>query len=168
MGVKHIVKTDHTREIASAMKELNGRAVEVGVFNGEHAWLAHIHEFGCTITVTPKMREYLHATGLHLKPETLFIRIPERSFLRGGYDEKKQEVMREQEVLLKAVAGGDLDAGTFLDTVGTILAGKIKEFAVDLRYPPLHHYTLKQRHSGGSNPLVDTGDMIGSITHRVR
>ena len=168
MGVKHIVKVDRTRALSAAMQALDGRSVEVGVFNGEHAWLAHIHEFGCTIPVTPKMRAYLHKTGLHLRPGTTAIRIPERSFLRNGYDEKKDEVMRQQDILLDAVIMGGLDADTFLDTVGTVLEGKIKEYAVDLRAPGLHWYTLKQRPHGGSNPLVDTGDMIGSITHRVK
>lgn len=168
MGVKHVVKTNRIKGLSASMQQLNGRSVEVGVFTGEHAWLAHIHEFGCTIPVTPKMRAYLHKTGLHLRPTTKVIRIPERSFLRGGYDEKKGEVMRQQDILLDAVIMGGLDANTFLDTVGTVLEGKIKEYAVDLRSPALSGYTLKRRHSGGSNPLVDTGDMIGSITHRIK
>lgn len=45
--------------------------------------IAAIHEYGCTIQVTPKMRGYLHSQGLHLKASTNFIRIPERSFLRS-------------------------------------------------------------------------------------
>lgn len=168
MGVKHVVKTNRIKDLASAMKELDGRSVEVGVFEGEHAWLAHIHEFGCVIQVTPKMRAYLHHMGLHLKPTTTVITIPERSFLRGGYDEKKDEVMRQQDMLLDAVINGGLDIHTFLDAVGTVLEGKIKEYAIDLSDPGLHSYTLEHRHNGGSNPLVDTGDMVGSITHRIR
>ena len=168
MGVKHVVKMDRTKALSAAVQAIDGKSVEVGVFTGEHAWLAHIHEFGCTIPVTPKMRAYLHRTGLHLRPGTTVIKIPERSFLRGGYDEKKDEVMKQQEILLDAVIMGGLDAYTFLDTVGTILEGKIKEYAVDLRSPALHWYSLKQRKNGGSNPLADTGGMIGSITHRVR
>jgi len=40
--------------------------------------LAEIHERGCIIKVTPKMRAYLHSQGLHLKPSTQYIRIPPR------------------------------------------------------------------------------------------
>ena len=68
-----------------AAAELNGRRVNVGVY-GEQAWLAGIHEYGCKIKVTDKMRAYLHSQGLHLKDSTEYITIPERAFLRNGYD----------------------------------------------------------------------------------
>lgn len=45
--------------------------------------IAAVHEYGCTIRVTDKMRGYLHSQGLHLKQSTQFIRIPERSYLRA-------------------------------------------------------------------------------------
>lgn len=38
-------------------QEINRRSVQVGVFDGDHAWLAGIHEYGCTIT--PKNGGYL-------------------------------------------------------------------------------------------------------------
>ena len=44
--------------------------------------IAAVHEFGCTIEVTPKMRAYLHYQGIHLKKETTHIYIPARPFLR--------------------------------------------------------------------------------------
>ncbi len=45
--------------------------------------IAWVHEFGCTIGVTEKMRAYLHSQGVNLKKSTRYIRIPERSFLRA-------------------------------------------------------------------------------------
>lgn len=50
---------------------------------GDISDIAWVHEFGCTVRVTEKMRKYLHGQGLHLKPTTEYIRIPERSFLRA-------------------------------------------------------------------------------------
>ena len=51
--------------------------------DGEDAvQIAAVHEFGCTIAVTPKMRAYLHYQGIHLKAETTHIHIPARPFLR--------------------------------------------------------------------------------------
>lgn len=47
-----------------------------------NAELGAIHEFGCTIAVTPKMRAFLHSIDIHLRPETTTIVIPTRSFLR--------------------------------------------------------------------------------------
>ena len=45
--------------------------------------IAAVHEFGCTIPVTSKMRGFLGYKGLHLKKTTMYIHIPERSFLRA-------------------------------------------------------------------------------------
>lgn len=50
--------------------------------NLTNAELGAIHEFGATINVTNKMRNYLHFKGLHLNSDTLDIHIPTRSFLR--------------------------------------------------------------------------------------
>lgn len=49
---------------------------------GDEANIAAVHEFGCTIHVTPKMRAYLHYQGIHLKASTQYIHIPARPFLR--------------------------------------------------------------------------------------
>lgn len=46
--------------------------------------LTRIHEQGATIDVTPSMRGYLHAQGLHLRPDTLAIVIPPRPFIQQG------------------------------------------------------------------------------------
>ncbi len=43
--------------------------------------IAAVHEFGCTIPVTSKMRAYLHYQGIHLKSSTKYISIPARPFL---------------------------------------------------------------------------------------
>ena len=59
MGVKikYRTKLDNTKDILKNIPKLNGKKVEVGCFNGEHAWLAGLHEYGCTIT--PKRGQYL-------------------------------------------------------------------------------------------------------------
>ena len=57
-------------------------SVFIGVKKGKEVNIAAIHEFGCTIAVTPKMRAYLHHQGVHLKTETTHIHIPARPFLR--------------------------------------------------------------------------------------
>ena len=56
--------------------------VFIGVNKGKEVNIAAVHEFGCTIKVTPKMRAYLHYQGIHLKSSTQFISIPPRPFLR--------------------------------------------------------------------------------------
>ncbi len=71
-------------------EEVGLNTVWVGVKKGSRSKnggdivdIAWVHEFGCTIRVTERMRAYLHGQGLHLKQSTEYIVIPERSFLRA-------------------------------------------------------------------------------------
>ncbi len=165
MGVKWTTVKNRFPDVEAAVKGLDGRSVKVGVMGGEHAWLAGIHEYGCKIPVTPKMRVWLHAHGLHLKPTTQYITIPERSFLRGGFDAKNGEVLSSAERLMPLVIDGSMSPEDFLETVGVTLSTAIKEYARDLDSPPNHPFTQDRKGSG--NPLVDTGTMIESIGYEV-
>ena len=147
-----------------SIEDLNGLKVSVGV-GGEHAWLASIHEYGCRIPVTPKMRAFLHRKGLHLKKTTTEIIIPERSFLRNGFDEHKEDVIKTSEAVLPDVMIGTMSIEQYGKLVGLQLASAIKEYAVNLREPPNHPFTKQQK--GSSNPLIDTGDLVEGITYEV-
>ena len=164
MGVKWKTTKNKFPEMERAAAELNGRRVNVGVY-GEQAWLAGIHEYGCKIKVTDKMRAYLHSQGLHLKDSTEYITIPERAFLRNGYDLNRGKVASDAENAMPAVLDGSMDTDSFLKMVGLILSSSIKNYATSLDSPPNHPFTSNQK--GSSNPLVDTGDMINSITYEV-
>ena len=56
--------------------------IAIGVKKGKSGNIAAVHEYGCTIGVTPKMRAFLHYNGIHLKQSTTYINIPPRPFLR--------------------------------------------------------------------------------------
>lgn len=63
-------------------------AVSGRVHSGSGLTLAHlwkIHEYGTTIKVTAKMRAYLHSINIHLKPTTMYIRIPPRPAMRRAW-----------------------------------------------------------------------------------
>ena len=164
MGVSHKTIKNEFPSMKKRMDELNGNAIEVGVLQGEHAWLASIHEWGCKIPVTPKMRAFLHGQGLHLNASTTEIEIPERSFLRTGYDQNREKVIKHAQMMMADVVSGDMDEGKLLKGVGEELADAIKEYATDLNSPANHPFTIDRK--GSSNPLADTGDMIGGITWR--
>lgn len=166
MGVKVSYKSkgDDFPSMIKRLEALNGVAIEVGVLKGESAWLASIHEYGCDIPVTDKMRKYLASQGLYLRKETTHIHIPERSFLRTGYDKYRDDVMKKGQVLIKQVADGKMTARGCMQAIGMELASKIKDYAIELDSPANHPFTTEQK--GSSNPLVDTGDMIGGITWR--
>lgn len=83
----------------------NAQTVFIGVKKGnDRVNIAAVHEFGCTIRVTQRMRGYLHAIGIHLRKDTTHIVIPERSFLRATKDSPEFRKMIE-ETLRSAIKG---------------------------------------------------------------
>ena len=78
--------------------------VFIGVKKGSEVSIAAVHEFGCTIQVTPKMRAYFHYNGLHLKATTQFINIPPRPFLRPILQSEKFQ-NKISEIYLEALRG---------------------------------------------------------------
>lgn len=159
------VKNEFPKIVAS-IEALGGKSIEVGAIEGEHSWLAAIHEYGCDITVTPKMRAFLHHQGLHLKPTTKVIKIPERSFLRSSHDEKGEEVLRGCERALGLVTAGQMSVEQYFDMVGRDYVSMVKDYIIELDSPPNHPYTVEQK--GSSNPLVSTGGLVESINYRVK
>ena len=68
---------------------IDANSVFIGVKKGKEVNIAAVHEFGCTIGVTPKMRAYLHHQGVHLRVSTQYIHIPARPFLRPVFQSKE-------------------------------------------------------------------------------
>lgn len=161
MGVKYKTVKDRLPEIEKAIKGLSNTTVIVGALKGSHAYLAGIHEYGCDIPVTPKMRAYLHHQGLHLKDSTTHIKIPERSFLRTGHDENVDRVMTQTGRAIGQVIAGEMSVDDLVDLYGQQMSTAIKTYMRDLSKPGNHPYTVEQK--GSSNPLVDTGALIESI-----
>lgn len=164
MSVKIKTKKNKIPEMKKALKTLGGLKIQVGVM-GEIAWLARVHEYGCKIQVTPKMRAFLHSKGLHLKDSTEYITIPERAFLRNGYDENKEEVIEIAKGVICDIIHGYLSVDEYGRIVGDELVSRIQDHATDLSSPENHPFTVKQK--GSDNPLMDTGQMIDSIGYEV-
>lgn len=161
-------------DLIKQLEHLESKRIEAGVFAGKKhpdsdidlADLAKIHEYGVTIEVTPKMRAYLHSIGLHLRKDTTHIRIPERSFIRAGWDNNKDDVEKRIERFLPQVMELDINLDTFLEAVGKEVEGRLKEFMKNLHYPPNSSFTIRRK--GSSNPLIDTGALLDSITYKVK
>ena len=166
MKTKYTTKVNKFPDMQQVIKTLNNKSIEVGAIKGEHSWLAAIHEYGCNITVTPKMRAFLHHQGLHLKDSTTVIKIPERSFLRSSHDENAEKVMKQSERALGQVVVGKMSLEQYIDMVGRDYVTMIKEYIVELSSPPNHPYTIEQK--GSDNPLVSTGGLVESISYRVK
>lgn len=162
MRVKYKTKINKLPEITETIETLSNRKVKIGALRGSNAWLAGIHEYGCNIPVTPKMRAFLHSKGLHLKSSTKVIKIPERSFLRTGHDSNADRIIKQTERAISQVIDGKMSVDDMLDLCGEQFATAIKNYMRDLRSPANHPYTVEQK--GSSNPLIDTGNLLSCIT----
>ena len=153
------------------LRELESYQVAVGILSksgGDMLMIANVHEFGCSIPVTDKMRGFLaYEYGVHLKRDTKVIKIPERSFVRSSYDNKKGEIGDKGEDLIKKVIDGGLSARAFYEFLGQTCADTIRDYMVnEVDSPPNSEMTIKAK--GSSNPLVDHGQLASAITYEVR
>lgn len=171
------VRIKDKNNIPKALKNIemiNKRKVSVGYFGDDYdggkitvKGLARVHEFGCDIAVTPKMRGFFAwKFGINLKASTTHIRIPERSFLRSGADEGFIDVYAQcKRIIAKAIIG-DIPVNKFYEQLGDVLADAIKVYAYDLQSPENAPLTIHNK--GFDDPLVETGTMINSIEVLVR
>lgn len=165
----YVKDVNNVDKLLNIMKQLIEFEIHVGIQANEESkilMIAHVNEFGFKIEVTDKMRGYLGATGLHLKPETTHINIPERSYIRGGYDANKAKIERIVEGLLKRVILMEISVTQFQNQIGQYCVGLIQEFMTDLSSPEKHPYTIEQN-GGKTNPLIATGELRQKITYKV-
>lgn len=175
------------------MKALDRKiSIKVGIIGKEatqkhpdsdltNAELGAIHEFGATITVTDKMRNYLHSQGLHLKKDTMTVVIPTRSFLRiplmsaEGKKELLNVVKSQLSNEFKATELKSDTANKILDDTVHLLAETaylkvIKAFETGGfgKWAPISEFTAKRRNNLGNPPLTDTGDLRQSIFYEIK
>lgn len=161
--------TDRNRmpEVTSKLMGFDGAKIRVGVWGGgKQEMIASVQEFGCVINVTDKMRAYLAANGMRLKKSTTTITIPERSFIRAGWDENEGDITNKCEDFIVQALQSSISVGAVLEAMGQEARDRIRDYARDLRDPANHPFTIEKK--GSSNPLVDSGGMIQSIDYEVR
>ncbi len=136
--------------------------------------LGAVHEFGATIKVTDKMRNYLHSQGLHLRKDTANVIIPARSFLRkpilGAKGRKEIENAIENNIPEYAK---DLEENTVTKIMDD-LAHEVAEAALlqvqkafynDGIKPPTKEISKKMRKYNPQAPtLVDKGTIAGNAS----
>lgn len=168
MAVEDTSKVD---EVLKRLEELDSMYIKVGILSsasGEILMIANVHEFGKDIKVTDKMRGFfLHHFGVSLKKDTKVIKIPERSFIRSSYDERKDQVGESGDSLLTKVINGDLAVRSFYELLGETTKNAIKEYLIsNVNSPPNTALTIAAKH-GKSNPLVNTGQLVNSIDYEI-
>jgi hypothetical protein len=163
-----IKDTNNIDKVMRNLKQLGGKQIKVGLFGSDDSELVMIgavHEYGAEIPVTPKMRAWFAANGYPLKKETTVIRIPERSWLRSGYDENIDKIAKKIEEMVPDVIEGNVNPKLFMDAIGMEFAGLIQKKMRDLKNPPNSQMTIERK--GSDNPLIDTGRLVGAIRHEV-
>lgn len=89
------------------------------------------------------------------------ITIPARPWLEPGVASATPEVLLTIQDGMEA--GRSMDQ--ILEAVGAVAAGKVKVYMTDLKTPPNAASTIRKK--GSSNPLIDSGAMRQSVTHKV-
>lgn len=162
-------------EIERTLIELDRAVIDVGFFEDQEFHpgasiplpaLAAIHEFGATIPVTEKMRNYLAARGLPLRKETTELHIPARPFLGPAFDLYEADLETALKRGLSLLITRHLTLRQFTDELGRIAVGLVVASLDAVTEPPLHPFTIAQK--GSTKPLIDTGEMRKAISFRVR
>ena len=158
---------NHLPTVMRNIKEYCSKTVEVGVFgddNSEMPMIFHVQEFGAKIKVTPKMRWYLGALGLHLKKDTTVVNVPERSTLRKAFNNTANVDA------CFTVAGNvydiNKDAMQGLDAMGVKMADFVKKNIASNTPPPNHPFTTAQK-GGKEKTLINHGVLLNSVRHEV-
>lgn len=89
------------------------------------------------------------------------INIPARPWLEPGVASATEEILLNIQDGMEA--GQSMDQ--ILEVVGVTAVGKVKVYMTDLKTPPNAASTIRKK--GSSNPLIDTGAMRQSVTHKV-
>lgn len=168
---------DKINRIPDLVRELNYLAthqVHIGIFadaertdDATMLVIAYAHEFGAKI---PKQFKTTHVQGpmgstKERDESAKWIIIPERSYLRAGFDAHADEIHGKMEHLLGLVLEGKTTGRHALNVLGGFVATRIQAYLTDLKTPPLAEPTIKRK--GSSNPLIDTGQLRDSITWQV-
>lgn len=115
--------------------------------------------------------------------------IPERSYLRSVMREQMQEYRRRIRTALLAIQRGDGTPASFLGKIGLLAVGHIKAKIIAIKTPPLAPSTIARKRAKAMasarrelgakkaaalpssatepNPLVESGHLGQSVTHKV-
>ncbi|MBD1228380.1 hypothetical protein [Xenorhabdus griffiniae] len=92
--------------------------------------------------------------------------IPERSFLRSTVDENKEKAANLLANSIRETLLTDGDKTAPFALVGGKMAGEVKRKIQAGIDPALNPKTIERK--GSSKPLIDTGQLVQSITYEVR
>lgn len=93
------------------------------------------------------------------------VTIPERSFLRTGFDNNIEKITQKAIKHLNDVLAFKLNPAIFAEMLGQEFAGMIQLELRAINSPANAPLTVANKKS--DNPLIDTGRLVGAIRHEV-
>jgi|AntRauTorckE6833_2_1112554.scaffolds.fasta_scaffold57408_1 hypothetical protein len=94
------------------------------------------------------------------------VKIPERAFMRGAFDKRKNKMQKQAEKILNDVLMMKTPAKAAMNSLGQIIVTQVQEYMTNLRTPPNAEATQKAK--GSSNPLINSGKLRDSIDYKIR
>lgn len=150
------------KSLMQRLTELSKKEVAVGVPASTTAkdgvslaLIAAVHEFG-TIINMPGRGE----------GEGYSITIPQRSFLRSTLQDNQELIKKLADDLAKQVIKNKLSPTDALNRLGHAVVGLVQKKIQTGNFVPNAPSTIRKKKS--SRPLIDTGHLRQSITHKVR
>lgn len=144
------VKTANTQEVRAAVEKAISEFTDTGfVTVGIHEDTGEHPNAGITNAALGAVLHYGND------------RIPARPFLDVGV--QTEEKLYAQIVIDTAKSGGTLEDA--LKAIGVTAQAAVQIYMTNLRSPPNAPETIKRK--GSSNPLINWGDLKGSIKHKV-
>lgn len=89
-------------------------------------------------------------------------RVPERSYIRAGFDKNRSKLRNTAAALWGRVLDGDMDQRQALGLLGETHQDQVQKFLTALSAPPNAASTIARKR-GSANPLIDTGRLRSSI-----
>lgn len=152
------VEYDKSRvdDVLRTLNYLQNYQIEIGIFGDSEGGDLH-SDSGITVVEIATIHEFGAPRA----------NIPERSFIRAGWDKYKGQIESVASRMMNDVFDGKISVDAYFETVGVFTVGRIQEYLRSSQgMKPLKQATIQAK--GSSKPLIDTGQLIGSITHRVR
>lgn len=92
--------------------------------------------------------------------------IPQRSFMRTAFDENLTRIEAITAIQYGKILDQDIGVRQGIGIIGQAITGMIKIKIRQIVSPPNSAYTIAKK--GSSKPLIDFGQMFGSITYVVK
>jgi len=135
-------------QVKSPTKKVKGKKISSNI--SEVATIAAFNEFGTSQAKSSRSGGSL-------------VSIPARATLGPSLDENLENLNQLKAKLYIEIVNDRITLRKALSIIGEFMTAKTKRKIRDLKSPPNSLVTIKKKKS--SNPLIDTAQMINSVTH---